>query len=171
MDVQTPPKQPVQPAPVVVPYCPPPEPEPRSVFSVPFIIFAVLVIGGAGIAGAIQSGKISVNSLVKTAKETAKSAAPTITSALPSFHTAPVMPPKPGTFTVTSISLGQPSYAIINGQSHAVGDPVQAPGVFGWKVGRIDDDRVWLQNGSTWSAVPLTEPGLNPLNDTLHPLN
>jgi len=167
MDVQTPPKQPVQPAPVVVPYCPPPEPEPRSVFSVPFIIFAVFVIGGAGIAGAIQSGKISTNRLFKAAK----AAAPSIASALPALHTAPVMPPKAGTFTVTSISLGQPSYAIINGQSHAVGDPVQAPGVSGWKVGRIDDDRVWLQNGSTWSAVPLTEPGLNPLNDTLHPLN
>ncbi|MGA3169935.1 MAG: hypothetical protein ABSE62_02880 [Chthoniobacteraceae bacterium] len=167
MDVQTPAKQPVQPAPVIVPYSPPVEPEPRSGFSALFIIFAVLVIGGAGIAGAIQSGKISVNGLFKAAK----TAAPSIAAALPSFHMAPVMPPKPGTFTVTSISLGQPSYAIINGQSRTVGDPAPAPGVFGWKVGRIEDGRVWLQNGATWFAVPLTEPGLKPLDDTLNPVN
>jgi hypothetical protein len=84
---------------------------------------------------------------------------------------APVAPLKAGAFVVTSISLGQPSIAIINGTSHAEGDPIEAPGVTGWKVMRIGDGTVWVQNGSTVAALPLTLPGIKPLDDELHPLN
>ena len=72
---------------------------------------------------------------------------------------------------VTSISLGEPSFAIINGRSLIVGDPVAAPGVTGWKVSRIVDGAVLLQNGSTFTSLPLSLPGIKPLDDQLHPLN
>ncbi len=84
---------------------------------------------------------------------------------------APVPPLNPKAFTVTSISIGQPSIAIINGVSRVAGDPVEAPGVTGWKVRQILDDAVILQNGATQATLPLSTPGINPLNDQLHPLN
>jgi hypothetical protein len=68
--------------------------------------------------------------------------------------------------------MGDPSIAIINGISHAVGDEVDAPGVSGWKVKRIGEDAVVLENGSTEKTVPLSvDDGLKPLDDGLHPLN
>ena len=99
----------------------------------------------------------------------------------PVFHSAPapsavpaappVAPLNPGAFVVTSISIGQPSFAIINGTSRVEGDPVEAPGVTGWKVRQIVDGAVVLQNGSTVASVPLSTPGIKPLDDALHPLN
>jgi hypothetical protein len=79
--------------------------------------------------------------------------------------------PKAGTFVVTAISLGQPSFAIVNGKSRIEGDPVEAPGVTGWKVKQIVDGAVYLQNGATVTSIPLSLPGIKPLDDKLQPLN
>ena len=136
----------------------PTEPETKSGNPVLFIIFAVLLIGGAVVAGLVESGKLSLNKFFNAPKSAAIAA-------------PPVPAPKAGTFVVTSISMGQSSFAIINGKSRVEGDPVEAPGVLGWKVSRITDDAVWLKNGSTLTALPLTMPGMKPLDDTLHPLN
>jgi hypothetical protein len=147
----------------------PPErdPEPASWLSAKFIIFAILVIGAAAVAGSLKSGKLTLPGYFHANKATAQ-ARP---SAAPAASAAPVAPLKPGAFVVTSISLGQPSFAIINGQSRIEGDPVEAPGVTGWKVKRIVDGAVWLQNGTTLAPLPLSMPGIKPLDDELHPLN
>jgi len=138
--------------------------EPASGLSAKFIIFAIVVVGAAGLAGSLKSGKLTLNRFFNVPKVIAQAKA----LALPA---APVAPLKPGAFVVTSISLGQPSFAIINGESRTEGDPVEAPGVTGWKVKQIVDGAVWLQNGSTVASLPLTLPGIKPLDDQLHPLN
>ena len=131
-----------------------------------FVILAILIIGAAGVGGAVQSGKLSLNKYFSTSKPATQAKS----SAAPA---ASVTPLKPGVFVVTAISLGQPSYAIINGKSRVEGDDVEAPGVTGWKVNRIMDGVVWLQNGKAFTPLPLTVqmPGIKPLNDQLHPLN
>jgi hypothetical protein len=148
-------------------YPPEPIPDPEPFLSAKFVIFSVLVIGGAALGGLVQSGKISlkkdaVNQVVAVARTVAVKPAPA---------PAPVPTPKPDAFVVTSISLGQPSFAIINGVSHVEGDSLEAPGVSGWKVHQIVDGAVILQNGATTATIPETTPGLKPLNDDLHPLN
>jgi len=102
-----------------------------------------------------------------------KAVSPVIAAIIPKAVRAPAAPlPSPDTFKVTSISMGDPSIAIINGISHAVGDEVNAPGVSGWKVKQIGEDAVVLENGSTDMTVPLSmDDGLKPLDDGLHPLN
>lgn len=153
--------------------------DPEPLFSVKFVIFAVLVIGAAAIGGAVQSGKISLNQYFNTPK-----AAMFVSAGVtPAAHAGPgagaktaptpvpAPPLKPDAFVVTSISIGQPSFAIINGTSRLQGDPVDAPGVTGWKVRQILDDSVILQNGSTLATLPLSAPGIKPLDDQLHPLN
>jgi hypothetical protein len=85
---------------------------------------------------------------------------------------APSAPPlNTSALVVTSISLGQPSFAIINGVSRTVGDSVDAPGVTGWKIKAITEGTVLLQNGTSVASLTLSDPGLKPLNDDLHPLN
>jgi len=171
-----------------------PCPEPEAFLSLRFVIFAVVMIGGATAGGLIQSGKIPLNGLSKipaavaalaTHPLQAGKASPAGPAAQPlqavsavihrvvaAAPTAtPVPPLKPDAFVVTSISMGQPSIAIINGTSRVEGDPVEAPGVTGWKVSRIVDGAVVFQNGSALATVLLSTPGLNPLNDQLHPLN
>jgi len=145
------------------------DPEPASGVSAGFIIFAVVLIGAAGIAGSVNSGKLNLNKYLSLSKPPAQVAAP---AAVPvAAPAAPVAPLKPDAFVVTSISLGQPSIAIINGTSRIEGDPIEAPGVTGWKVKRIVDGAVWLQNGATVASLPLTLPGIKALDDNLHPLN
>lgn len=143
-------------------------------FTVPFVIFAVLVIGLATGAGLVQSGRVSLNQYF-SAKPVAQSQGPLpFNLSFPGAHpvaTPAVPPPSPGTFVVTSISIGQQSFAIINGTSHSVGDAVAAPGAAGWSVRQITEDGVVLQNGATLATIPLSTPGLKPLNDNLKPLN
>ena len=143
--------------------------QPNCVFTVPFILFAVLVIGVAAIAGAVQSGML--NKFFNAPKPAAQVVAAIAAHAAPIARVLPAAPLKPGAFVVTSISLAQPSFAIINGQSRMVGDTVTAPGLTGWKVKRIVDGAVVLENGSTLATLPLSIPGIKPLDDQLHPLN
>jgi len=149
--------------------------EPASGFSGLFILFAVLVIGAAAVAGAVKSGKLNrYFSVPKPAAQAQAAQAAQTGQAIDVIHAALAIPPaplKPNTFVVTSISLAQPSFAIINGQSRTVGDPVAAPGVTGWKVMRIVDGTVLLQNGPTVASLPLSLPGIKALDDQLHPLN
>jgi hypothetical protein len=137
-----------------------PEPD-SSWLSARFVIFSILVIGAAVIGGSLKSGRLNLDATIKAAPQTKAPAAPV----------APVAPLKPDAFVVTSISLGQPSFAIINGKSRTVGDPVEAPGATGWKVKQIIDGAVWLQNGAALASLPLSTPGIKPLDDQLHPLN
>ena len=154
----------------------PPESDPAApVFTAGFVIFAILVIAAAAVGGAIQSGRLPLSRFFNTPKATVQAAAQTIVAhvahAAPTPAAAPVPPLKPDTFVITSISVGQPSFAIINGVSRVEGDAVEAPGVTGWKVRLIVDGAVVLQNGSTLTSLPLTTPGIKPLDDQLHPLN
>jgi hypothetical protein len=153
----------------------PPEPDeaPDRFFSAKFVIFTILVIGGATAGGLVQSGKISLHQILPIQKAPVQASAPKAAPSAPrAAPTAvPVPPLKPDTFIVTSISIGQPSFAIINGISRVEGDPVQAPGVTGWKVSRVLENAVLLQNGSAFASLPLSTPGLKPLDDALHPLN
>jgi hypothetical protein len=145
---------------------------PKRIFTVKFVIFAILVIGAAAVGGLVQSGKISLKQYLSPKPVVAQAAPAQALSPHAAATKAPPVPPlKPDTFVVTSVSVGQPSFAIINGISHAEGDPLTAPGVTGWKVHRILDDSVLLQNGKTFASVPLSTPGMKPLDDTLHPLN
>jgi hypothetical protein len=169
MDTQTLPKPDPNAAPVYRSYPAQVEPEPAPVFSAGFVIFAVLVIGAGAYLGCLKSGKVPLPKFLTAPNAVARPAAHAVLSVPPAAP--PVAPLNPASFVVTSISLGQPSYAIINGTSHAVGDAVEAPGVTGWKVARIVDGTVWLQNGATFAALPLSTPGIKPLDDTLHPLN
>lgn len=156
----------------------PPEvpcPDPEPFFSARFAIFAILVIGAGAAGGSIQSGRISLSQYFNRPKAQAQAAATTATnpkahgSPAPSATPAPAF--KPDTFIVTSISIGEPSFAIINGISRVVGDHVEAPGAAGWKVRQIVDGAVVLQNGPTLVSLPLSAPGIKPLDDVLHPLN
>ena len=149
----------------------------------------MVVLGGATLAGAYQGGLISfakakppVAATVATAsarpvtgipaKPAATAHVPTVAEKIAAAVPAkPIAPPKEGTFVVSSISLGQPSIAIINGQSRVQGDPVEAAGVTGWTVSQITEDAVVLRNGVTLASIPLATPGIKPLNDELHPLN
>jgi hypothetical protein len=152
----------------------PPEREAAApVFSAGFVIFAIFVIGGAGLGGAVQSGRISLNRFFNAPKAVVRQAPVQTVArhAAPAPSAAPVPPLKPGTFVVSSISIGAPSFAIINGISRVEGDPVEAPGVTGWKVRLIVDGAVVLQNGSTLTSLPLSTPGIQPLDDQLKPLN
>ena len=142
----------------------PPEPEPVRGSGPPwFVIFTLFIIGAAAIGGAYQSGKLSM--FFNHPNPVALAKAPVAAPPLP----APAL--KPGVFVVTTISVGQPSIAIINGKTRGEGDPVEAPGVTGWRIKQIVDGAVWLQNGSTFASVPLATPTLKPLDDTLKPLN
>jgi len=142
--------------------------EPSAGRSFAFIVFAVLLIGVAAVAGMLQSGKLNLNQYFNVPKAGATAIAAVVTHVA---SAAPVAPLKPNAFVVTSISLGQPSYAIINGQSRTEGDALTAPGVTGWKVRQIADGVVSVQNGSTVTALGISTPGIKPLNDELHPLN
>jgi hypothetical protein len=167
MDTQTP----TEPAPPKGYISLPPEvDEPtEKIFTAKFVIFAVLVIAMATVAGLLKSGHLSLNKYFNTP--------PTVTAALahtpfaPAATPVPIAPLSPAAVAVTSISLGQQSFAIINGNARMVGDAIDVPGVTGWKVKQITDGAVVFQNGSTISTIPLTSPGLNKLDDTLHPLN
>jgi len=150
----------------------------EPLFSIKFVIFAVLVVGAAAVGGSVQSGRVSLNRFFNVPAATAPAPVQPVPAtkalaphAAPAPSAAPIPPLKPDTFVVTSISLGQPSIAIINGSSHVEGDPVEAPGVTGWKVRQIVDGAVVLQNGSTLATLPLSTPGIKPLDDELHPLN
>ncbi len=178
----------------------PPETDPpQGFFSAKFVIIAILAAGALTFAGLIQTGKISLHRSSTTPKASAPpTALAWVTNSLSTTKAAlaansarvseeippansnrttkpvppaPVAPLKPDTFTVTSISIGQPSIAIINGISRAEGDPVEAPGVTGWRVRQILDDTVILQNGPTQTTLPISTPGIKPLDDQLHPLN
>lgn len=111
----------------------------------------------------MQTGKLTVAQLTGASKP--------VTTPSPSAIAKPAPTPKPGTFVVTSISLGHPSYAIINGISRTEGAPVEAKGVTGWKVSRITDGGILLMNGSAVYPIRLSLPDIRPLNDSLRPLN
>lgn len=170
MDIETPSKPAPNAAPVCQSYPPPDESllEPASGLSAGFIIFAVLLIGAAAVAGSLKSGKLNLNKFFNVPPT---AVAQGVRSAIAIPVAIPVAALKQDTFVVSSISLGQTGFAIINGQSRVEGDPVDAPGVTGWKVKRIGDGMVWLQNGSTLTSIPLSTPGIKPLDDQLHPLN
>jgi len=148
----------------------PGQPEPEPLLSAKFIIFALVVISAAVFAGSLKSGRISLNRFLNAPK-VAGHATPLPAPSVSKVPSTPAVPPKAGTFVVTSISLTPPSFAIINGVSRVEGDPVDSTGTSGWKVRRIMDDSVVLQNGATFASLPVTTPGLKPLDDQLHPLN
>jgi hypothetical protein len=175
MDIQTPPEA-AQNAPKGYISLPPEIEEPKPpLFSAKFVIFAIFLVGAAAIAGSVKSGRISLNRYFNVPGAIAPAQAPAPQTpahqSAPTAPAAPVAPLKPDAFVVTSISLGQPSIAIINGTSRVEGDAVEAPGVTGWKVKQIVDGAVVLQNGSTLTTLPLSTPGIKPLDDELHPLN
>ncbi|HEX4083745.1 MAG TPA: hypothetical protein VHY22_02450 [Chthoniobacteraceae bacterium] len=143
--------------PIQQPIILPPE-QPKPVSPLWFVLLAVVLIACAAVAGLLHSGKISLDKILGRKPAVAHAA-------------STPAPLKAGAFVVTSISVGRPSYAIINGVSHAEGDTLSAPGATGWRVRRIDDAVVWVQNGMTVTSIPLTTMALKPLNDTLHPLN
>jgi hypothetical protein len=170
----------------------PPEPEaaPKPFLSVGFVIFSVVVIGAAGLGGAVQSGRISLDRFFN-APQTIGSGSLSFAPSAPGAHAAPkapVLPPPPPsapapsvpaapksfppkTFVVSSISIGNPSFAIINGVSYTKDKEVQSDTVKGWIVRQITENSVILQNGDTAETVPLNSPDLKPLDDTLQPLN
>jgi hypothetical protein len=173
MDTQTTPEQPAQKSYVVLP--PEIAVEPAPFFSAKFILFTVVMMTAAVALG--SHGKIPFNPFSKTAAPNAQAQASGPMAAIaaltgkPAPSAPPVPPLNPASFIVTSISLGQPSFAIINGTSCTVGDAVAAPGVTGWKVESIMDGTVVLQNGASFANLQLTTPGIKPLDDDLHPLN
>lgn len=69
----------------------------------------------------------------------------------------------PSGFRVTSILLGNPSMAVINGRSYEEGQflrmPRGGPQVL-VRVYRIGDGQVWLQSGGSVFTVPLKRPEL-----------
>jgi hypothetical protein len=180
---------------------PPEVVEPVTFLSAKLVAFAVVVFAAATVAGLVRSGRLEISGFgVKPAAVVSAGApvsadATTPVAANPVAAQKPVMvtqkpvsfvanaavqPVKPvapsptlpaGTFTVSSISVGNPSFAIINGTAKVAGDAVEANGVTGWSVRQITESTVVLQNGSGVAELPLTSPGLNPLNDKLNPLN
>jgi hypothetical protein len=192
MDAQNPANPPPAAAPVCPPYSDPVEIRPEPFLSMRFVIFAVLVIALAIAAALLKTGKGSLNDFfsapkpvpqstpaapqpkAKPAMTVVQAKSPAIPAAIHSVAVAspkPAEPPKPGTFVVTSISLSQPSFAIINGKARFVGDNVEVPGATGWKVSQIADGFVYLQNGTTFTTLPLNTPSIKPLDDQLKPLN
>ena len=165
---------------------------PEPIFTVRFIAFTFFAFLFAVAGGLAASGRLSLLHLTlippaaphiaaqavipQSAPASAANparhwTAPAIIKAIMAAPPAPAPVLQPGTFTVTSIALGQPSIAIINGTSHVEGDPLEAPGVTGWKIRQILEEAVIVQNGSTLASLPLSTPGLKPLDDQLHPLN
>jgi hypothetical protein len=149
----------------------PPEvdlPDPEAFLSAKFVIFAIIVISAAAVGGSVQSGRISLNRFfpAKAAVQAPAASAVPAAPGAPAAHAAPaavavpVAALNPDAVVVTSIST-----------SRVVGDAVEAPGVTGWKVKQIVDGAVLLQNGATVTSVPLSTPGIKPLDDTLHSLN
>ena len=136
-----------------------------------FLIFAIVAVVAAAIAGLIQSGKLPFLPHAASTSPTAAGAAQSHPSLLHPTAAVAVPLPKPGAFTVTTISLVPPRFAIINGKSRVEGDSIDAPGVTGWKIAHIVDGAVLIQNGSTSAWLPETLPGIKPLNDQLHALN
>jgi len=176
------------------------EAAPDKVFSGKFVVFTIFVIGLAIVGGLAKSGKpaliqyVTLSHYFNVAKaaamapasgaaaapasqDAAAPAAPVAqkVSAAPAENAAGPAPSvvtlDPNTFVVTSISIGQPSFAIINGTAKVVGDAVEASGVTGWKVSQIEDGTVWLQNGASLAALHLSTPGIKALDDNLRPLN
>jgi hypothetical protein len=156
--------------------------EPEAFLSARFVVFTVFVMSAAVFGGLLQSGKLSTHRTVAVAKPAIVPGVPQVAAAKPTIPTAAAHhvalpppasapPPKPDAFVVTTISLGQPSIAIINGVSHAEGDILNAPGAKGWRVRKIMDGAVILQNGTTLATIPGSFPSLKPLDDQLHPLN
>jgi hypothetical protein len=191
----------LQPAPGKTYIVLPPEeaPEPEAFFSAKFVVFCVIVIGIAALAGAVQAGLIPVQSYLAklpgvnssglsfapssatpapispVAPAAAVSPAAVAAKAAPS-PLIPATPPPPksfpaSTFVVSSISIGNPSFAIINGVSRLKGDLVETDTVKGWTVRQIVENAVVLQNGEALETIPLSAPELKPLDDTLKPLN
>jgi hypothetical protein len=186
----------LQPAPgktyVVLP--PEPEPEPEALFSAKFVVFCIFVIGAGALAGGIQSGQIPVQRYLHlpVSSGSTVSLAPSSATPAPAAHAAPAAVAVPAkvapaaliaatpappisfpakTFVVSSISIGNPSIAIINGISRVKGDLVETDSVKGWTVRQIRENAVVLQNAATLETIPLSTPELNPLDDTLKPLN
>jgi hypothetical protein len=147
--------------------------EPAPFLSVKFILFTLVVMTASialGLHGKIPSIPFNIP-FIKTAAPAAQTQPVAPAATANAAPAAPVPPLNPAAFTVTSISLGQPSFAIINGVARSVGDSVDSPGVTGWKVKNIMEGTVLLQNGSSFATLTQSTPGINPLNDTLHPLN
>jgi hypothetical protein len=189
----------LQPAPgktyIVLP--PEPDPEPEPFFSVRFILFCAVVFNLAVLGGSIQSGRIRVDRylhLKEPPTSTTVSFAPSVAAAspvAPVAHASPSASGAPGslakpvnaalaliaptfppdTFVVSSISIGNPSFAIINGVSRFKDSLVETDTVKGWTVRTITENSVVLQNGRTLKTIPLSAPKLKPLDDTLQPLN
>ena len=145
------------------------EPAP-PVLSAKFMLFTVVVMTAAVALG--LHVRLPFIHFGKTAMPVAQAQGPAAGPVAATAATAAAIPPlNPAAFVVTSISLGQPSFAIINSASYTVGDSVAAPGVTGWKVKTIMDGTVLLQNGAAFTTLQLTTPGIKPLDDDLHPLN
>jgi len=142
--------------------------ETTPIYSLRFIIVSILILAVAGIGGLLQTGRLTVAQLTGAAQAAAtpSPAAHAVPAAAP-----PAPTPKPGTFVLSSISLGHPSYAIINGVARTEGAPVTAPGVTGWKLSRIMEGGILLMSGTTVFPIRLTVPDIRPLDDNLHPLN
>jgi len=132
-----------------------------------FLAFGVIVIGASIVGGLYQTGNLALPWLNLHTTASGNH----FTSVAPSAPSAPVPPLKTESYVVTSISIGQPSIAIINGKSRAEGDPLDETEAKGWIIKRITEDAVLVQNGSATATLPLSSPDLKPLDDTLHPLN
>lgn len=169
METQTTPRPPAEKNYIVLP---PEIVEPAPFFSAKFVIFTVVVMTAAVALG--LHGAILFSHFRKTGAAAAQAPGPmaAIVALVKPAPSAPPVPPlNTAAFVVTSISLGQPSFAIINGASRTVGDSVDGPGAVGWKIKAIMEGTVLLQNGTSFATLTLTDPGLKPLNDDLHPLN
>jgi hypothetical protein len=144
--------------------------EPAPFLSAKFMLFTVVVMTVAVALG--LHGKLPFIHFSKTSTPGEQASGPVAAIAAMVSRPAPSAPPlNTSALVVTSISLGQPSFAIINGVSRTVGDSVDAPGVTGWKIKAITEGTVLLQNGTSVASLTLSDPGLKPLNDDLHPLN
>jgi hypothetical protein len=197
MDTQIHPNN-LQPAPgktyIVLP--PEADPVPEPIFSARFLVFAFIVISLAAIGGLVRSGRITVNQVLHLPASSTATVSFAPSSAVPApaaaaVHAAPasVVQPRPAapvaaavpiaapksfppdTFVVTSIAIGSPSYAIINGFSYEIGQTVNSDTAKGWFIRQITGNSVVLQNGDSVETVPLSTPKLKPLDDTLQPLN
>lgn len=109
---------------------------------------------------ASPAGPATAPAQAATAAVVAKPSPPPLPTAFP-----------PDTFVVSSISIGQPSFAIINGISRVKNELVETDKVKGWTVRQINGDSVVLQNDGVLETVPLNTPKFNALDDTLKPLN
>lgn len=75
----------------------------------------------------------------------------------------PTSRPDESSFRVTSILLGNPSLALINGRSYEEGQFLRMPrgSTVRVRVYRITDGQVWLQHETNLFAVPLKRAELN----------